>query len=80
VSTVVIVATLWLAPAFGPGLLLAGGARPVDADEAASVATRNVAVDGNPLAAPLPAPPVVETAKGSTTLVAQDTHRSPDAG
>ena len=61
-SAVVVVGAVWLVLAPMVALLLGGAIRVADGERKAARAQRNFAVDGDPFAAPLPAPPVFVTA------------------
>ena len=61
-SMVLVVGVVWLALALAVGLLLAGAIRVADGAQPVRRTERNVAVDGDPFPAPLPAALVFETA------------------
>ncbi|RZU34115.1 hypothetical protein [Blastococcus saxobsidens] len=75
-SAMVVVGAVWLALAVGFALLLGSSIRLADARQTATNAARNFVVDGNPFAAPLPAPPSVDTAGAPALLLAPRTGRS----
>ena len=77
-SAMVIIGAVWLALAFGLALLLAAGIRLADACQADMADERNFAVDGDPLAAPLPAAPVFASTGTATVLLLPGARRPTD--
>ena len=74
-SAMVVVGAVWLAVAVGLALLLGSSIRLADGRQTPAARGRNIAVDGNPLDAPLP---VFETAGAPALLPAPRTGRTSD--
>ena len=77
-TAMVVIGAVWLALAFGLALLLAAGIRLADARQADAADERNFAVDGDPLAAPIPAAPVFPSTGTATALLLPGVRRSTD--
>lgn len=74
-SVVLVVGAMWVAFALGLALLLAGAIRVADGEQTTARTGRNVAVDGDPLLAP-----VFETAGRPSALPAPRAARLRDQG